>query len=94
MERRGSICRGRQMVSQPESGARLSTTTTGSGLGEIQHSKKDITIGHAAQRRGTGSQIYRLRRVSWCAYAEAIVVELIVMVTTGMAAESVSVCVS
>ena len=36
-----SICRGGQTVSQPENGARLSTTTTGSGLGEIQHFEKE-----------------------------------------------------
>jgi hypothetical protein len=64
MERRGSICRERQMVSQPENGARLSTTTTGSGLGEIRHSEKNITVAHAAQMRGTESQISHLRRVS------------------------------
>jgi len=52
MERRVSICRERQMVSQPESGARLSTTTTGSGLGEIQHLKKNITTGMRLKSEG------------------------------------------
>jgi hypothetical protein len=34
---RGVICDGRQTVSQPESDARLSTTTTRRGLGEMVH---------------------------------------------------------